>query len=598
MSRENRGLLINFGILLVVSFLFLLGYGVVSKNEDLKQELKTYQVYFSEATDFNVVDVDSTVISEKVEIIKDGEVIGYYFEASSYATGIPGHDGEAELKLQVVLDKNGVFKHIETLYSEHTPSFVEKLDNYYTNATSKKLADFRNIDGAAGASEYSQPAMNAILAEIAKSLGITVNPMIPKDPYVLVFGNYARKEADTTFTPTEVLLSKEFVYNELNQVIGVAYVGTGKAVLHDYDETQRTFNLIVGLDLSGKFLGFAPFEHEHTPAYVSYLDPYFARLTEVNVADYAGVDAVVSPTAARTMSVVQPILAAIKAEFKPIASYGSVFGTYSQLVDDVDFEPTTTIVKRQLVLNSLNQVIGYAYFLTGTKALHDYDETLKRFNFMLGVGLDGNILGTAILENEHTTSYVTNLLPYLESLKGVNVNSYTDVDDVAGATMTLSVIKAALAEVKANHVAFDFYQYVSEAFETIEDDSTFTATDVLLEKKVLKNSNGDVTGYVYVGTDGIDGIPRHEAGVEDFIKLAVGVDTTGKITGVYIVESEHTVSFVSKVVPYLNSLVGVDIKTYTTTYNNGEADVDGFAGASDYTKPVIVNILDAIKGVA
>ncbi len=460
MSRENRGLLINFGILLVVSISFILGYGILYKNLDKKDALKEYQVYFSEATDFTEVSVDSTIISKKVEIKKGSDVIGYYFVGSEYAEGIPGHDGKDELRISVVVDKSGKFINIQTEYSEHTESFVSKLNTFYSNAKNQNIADFKNIDGEAGASAYSMPVVEKVLTEIAKNLSITVKPMVPKDPYILVFGNYERKELDTEFVADDVLLSRELIYNDLNQVIGIAYVGTGKAVLHDYDETLKTFNLIVGLDIEGNFVGFAPYEHEHTTSYVDRLNPYFDRLLDVNVDAYEGVDVVVSPTAARTMSVVQSILAKVKERFE----------------------------------------------------------------------------------------------------------------------------------------GFDVYAHVSNGYVTIEDDVTFVATDKVLEKKVLKDSEGLVTGYVYVGTDGITGIPGHDG--KDYIKLAVGVDLTGNITGVYLIESAHTEGFVKRIIPYLNTLEGQAIASYKTTYNNGTSEVDGFAGASEYTKPVIISILNAIKGVA
>jgi transcriptional regulator of nitric oxide reductase len=597
MSRENRGLLINFGILLVVSISFILGYGILYKNLDKKDALKEYQVYFSEATDFTEVSVDSTIISKKVEIKKGSDVIGYYFVGSEYAEGIPGHDGKDELRISVVVDKSGKFINIQTEYSEHTENFVSKLNTFYNNAKNQNIADFKNIDGEAGASAYSMPVVDKVLTEIAKNLEITVKPMVPKDPYVLVFGDYERKELDAEFVADDVLLSRELIYNDLNQVIGIAYVGTGIANGIPYHDGPAKLDLLVGLSIDGKILGTTILEHEHTQSFVDKILPYFTNLVDVSIDSFETVD-LVAGASEFTMPVVQSILAKVKERFEGFDSYEEIFGVYATKIEDPNFVATDKVTKKEIILNSLNQVVGYAYTATGTAQLHDYDATLKRFNFIVGVDQNGVILGTMMLEHEHTASYVSNVIPYLDALAGVGINSYTDVDDVSGATMTLGVIKAALAEIKTVHESFDVYQYVSADFDSMEDDASFVTTDILLEKKIIKNAANEVTGYVFVGTDGIDGIPRHEAGVLDYIKLAVGVDTNGIITGVYILSSEHTERFAARIIPYLNSLVGVSIDTYTTTYNNGTEEVDGFAGASTYTKPVIVNILDAIKGVA
>ncbi|CCV65229.1 hypothetical protein, probable electron complex associated [Paracholeplasma brassicae] len=459
MSRENRGLLINFGILLVVSISFILGYGILYKNLDKKDALKEYQVYFSEATDFTEVSVDSTIISKKVEIKKGSDVIGYYFVGSEYAEGIPGHDGKDELRISVVIDKSGKFINIQTEYSEHTESFVSKLNTFYNNAKNQNIADFKNIDGEAGASAYSMPVVEKVLTEIAKNLEITVKPMVPKDPYVLVFGDYERKELDNEFEADDVLLSRELIYNDLNQVIGIAYVGTGIANGIPYHDGPAKLDLLVGLSI------------------------------------------------------------------------------------------------------------------------------------------DGKILGTTILEHEHTQSFVDKILPYFTNLVDVSIDGFETVDLVAGASeFTMPVVQSILAKVKERFEGFDVYAHVSNGYVTIEDDVTFVATDKVLEKKVLKDSEGIVTGYVYIGTDGITGIPGHDG--KDYIKLAVGVDLTGNITGVYLIESAHTEGFVKRIIPYLNTLEGQAIASYKTTYNNGTTEVDGFANASEYTKPVIISILNAIKGVA
>ena len=58
--------------------------------------------------------------------------------------------------------------------------------------------------------------------------------------------------------------------------------------------------------------------------------------------------------------------------------------------------------------------------------------------------------------------------------------------------------------------------------------------------------DGDIRTDVFLGKYKLG---KSAKGVLDYIKLAVGVDTNGIITGVYILSSEHTERFASKIIP-------------------------------------------------
>ena len=133
----------------------------------------------------------------------------------------------------------------------------------------------------------------------------------------------------------------------------------------------------------------------------------------------------------------------------------------------------------------------------------------------------------------------------------------------------------------------------AEAFEEIENiDSIIGTTD---EEKLVKDAfeclkGGEVIGRVYsVESKGYGGV----------ISMAVGIDNSGKITGVKIISHSETPGLGSKVQDeaFVSQLVGITPKEKLTVVKSGgskEEDIDAVSGATVSSKAVVKGIQSAI----
>ena len=133
----------------------------------------------------------------------------------------------------------------------------------------------------------------------------------------------------------------------------------------------------------------------------------------------------------------------------------------------------------------------------------------------------------------------------------------------------------------------------AESFEEIEDlDSIIGTTDEdRLVKKAFKSIKGvEVIGKVYsVESKGYGGI----------ISIAVGIDNSGKTTGVKIVSLSETPGLGSKVQDelFISQLVGISPKEALTVVKAGgskEEEIDAVSGATISSKAVVEAIQSAI----
>lgn len=442
MSRENRGLLINFGILLIVSLGFLLGYNMFYKAQDQKK----YQTYFAESTGYKEASIDSSILSEKYEILNGKTIIGYHYIGGDYATGIPGTEGKKEFRLSVIVDSVGKVINVEVDYSEHTESFVEKVLPFLSSLNNTNIVNFLNVDDIGGASAYTMPVVHKVLTAVTKDvLNKEPNEMIPNDPYILVFGEYGSKVADPSFVASEVVISKEIIYSKDNQPIGVAYVGTGVEANIPYHDGPAKIDLLVGFDLSGNVIGTHMLTIEHTPSYAKKMDAQIAALVGTNLADL-GFDIVAGATLSST--VVQTIINGIKSVYKAFDLYSLVGLEYETAADDETFTATSIVLEKKVLKDASDNIVGYV--LVGSKGTNDipYHDGEAALKIMVGMDASKVITGIYILENGHTVNYFKKNLDFLNGLTGVNINDYQTVDVVAGATVSLDVIKGILEAMK------------------------------------------------------------------------------------------------------------------------------------------------------
>ena len=81
----------------------------------------------------------------------------------------------------------------------------------------------------------------------------------------------------------------------------------------------------------------------------------------------------------------------------------------------------------------------------------------------------------------------------IAALVGTNIADL-GFDIVAGATLSSTVVQTIINGIKSVYKAFDLYSLVGLEYETAADDETFTATSIVLEKKVLKDASDNIVG--------------------------------------------------------------------------------------------------------
>jgi len=295
MSKENRSLIINLGVFLLIGIIFLIS---ISQYNKAKQ-LKAYKEYFSEATNLKKKSLDEKPLTEEITIYKGKNVIGYVYVGLDYAEDIPGHEHLSLLKLEVVVDNNKKIIEVVVLEHEHTPSYFTKVEEYLPTLKGVILSDYRDVDEVAGASEFSMPIVRDILNKVTVlQTGKEPNPPTEKDPDVLykeIYDGFDSREEDETFEATDLVIKKEVIKDEDEEVIGYAYTlqGTTKEFLDkDYKKEYGELTLLVGLDLDNKVVGIRTVETTHTGTYYDKYQEEYGELVGVELVDDANVDLV------------------------------------------------------------------------------------------------------------------------------------------------------------------------------------------------------------------------------------------------------------------------------------------------------------------
>ena len=133
----------------------------------------------------------------------------------------------------------------------------------------------------------------------------------------------------------------------------------------------------------------------------------------------------------------------------------------------------------------------------------------------------------------------------------------------------------------------------SESFEEIKD--LYSIVDVADEERLVKKAfnsikGGEVIGRVYsVESKGYGGV----------ISIAVGIDKSGKTTGVKIISLSETPGLGSKVQeqPFISQLVGITPKealTIVKISSSKEEAIDAVSGATISSKAVVKAVQEAI----
>lgn len=244
-----------------------------------------------------------------------------------------------------------------------------------------------------------------------------------------------------------------------------------------------------------------------------------------------------------------------------------------------------TYVYEQIIIMKDDVLIGYVFKAKGTNPRGLID-------LAVAVSLTGEVKGVKILASENTVGFWDQYNDPLAEKTGT-LGELSGVDVIAGVTQSGNLINTLIGAAKTyaldiigGEVVVDPYENIFGANTTAEVDESFTTTDVLTKREIIKNSRDVVQGFAYTATGTVEGIPYHDGPAR--VTLLVGVDLSGKILGVETLVSEHTESFYEKHLPYFTNLKGANIENYES--------VDTIAGAT-ISLGLIQDLLDAVKAV-
>lgn len=235
-------------------------------------------------------------------------------------------------------------------------------------------------------------------------------------------------------------------------------------------------------------------------------------------------------------------------------------------------EDPSTITGKVKGFDAEENVIGFIYTAYAT----------NKFGYMrlvVSVGTNGVILGADFIEINQTylvDGTRTNLSRYV----GSEINELLPQGDlVSGATGSLDTVLRLLNDIAVAH-ANTYEAPITEdgpyvewfgAGYTMAPDTTFTPTDIVKAKEIVKNANNEVIGAFYhlEGT----GVYNSDSGSSGTINLYLGVLNDGTIAGLSLPRDEygHTSSalFYPRVNNYVQSLKGQSIDSFTGDVTSG-----------------------------
>lgn len=252
-------------------------------------------------------------------------------------------------------------------------------------------------------------------------------------------------------------LDQKIAIKRGNMTIGYFYEGSGtttsipghqgskdKLVIHVYVRSDRQ---VMNVSVSYS---------EHTADYVDgFLKPDLALIKNVMIENYLSID-LVGGASAFSMPIVHNILAAISRDLTganpnpadPADPIKEVFGEYGSASVDATFTPNDKVIKKEIVKDASDAIIGYAYTLSSIKNTGNAVEGSEQQNWgltlMVGVDLEGEIVGIYTIDTDHTnsSSYYGKSQNYYNNLKGVAVSNYQSVsiDVLSGASFSRSHI--------------------------------------------------------------------------------------------------------------------------------------------------------------
>lgn len=241
-------------------------------------------------------------------------------------------------------------------------------------------------------------------------------------------------------------------YNASEETIAVMYIVTET---NAYGEIQLAYSV----DLSGK-IGKARFlNYQQTASFRGITEDNLNLFIGRNLGDLPESSDLTSGATGSYQSLVNAFSKG-KVHFETLAL--APFDPFSVLAEgyvykevDINFIPTTSVLKKEIMFDENNHSLGDVYTLLGSGPYQEGGDD-KEIQMYISLDTNNRILGVLVLEVEYHHSkgaFVSRILKYLESFKGQTLQTLTyEVDWNTGASSSYSkslidALMHALAEV-------------------------------------------------------------------------------------------------------------------------------------------------------
>lgn len=262
MNKQNLWLLINTGIILVITVLFLiLSDAVVPKEpEDL---LFGKVVELKNETDVELVPVSGNyaVVDYKSEAFSGKTFLGTVYNVKIKNNFAYSEDYDyGMIELLVLIDPAGKVK-VQIVQLNQSDWTVKGIQAYiyekYQGIAYGSVASIPSYDAAdITAGVTATDSTGSIKAIIQKAIDIHYD-LIIDDPFVTIYGEGYVISNDTSFTPSTNVTKREIVKNASNVDIGYVYTlfGVGTYNNGQEDVIGHSITLKVAFDVDDEVLG-------------------------------------------------------------------------------------------------------------------------------------------------------------------------------------------------------------------------------------------------------------------------------------------------------------------------------------------------------
>ena len=131
--------------------------------------------------------------------------------------------------------------------------------------------------------------------------------------------------------------------------------------------------------------------------------------------------------------------------------YKEVFDGFDSREEDETFEATDLVIKKEIIKDEDEEVIGYAYTLQGTTKEFldkDYKKEYGELTLLVGLDLDNKVVGIRTVETTHTGTYYDKYQEEYDELVGVELVDDANVDLVGGSTVSGNSIQELIDALK------------------------------------------------------------------------------------------------------------------------------------------------------